>query len=163
VQVRPADLNDVDDLAQLRAAWREQSGTDEFVATFREWFLQEQTSRWWWIASDDRDAIGMINVKLFDRMPSPQRAPSRWGYLANLFVTAAHRGEGVGADLVGAAINRARAEGLVRLALSPSELSVPLYGRATASGRPTTYCSCPSRTTYRCRSSAPKSATQAAD
>jgi GNAT superfamily N-acetyltransferase len=129
VRIRQADLDDVDDLARLRSAWREQTASPEFLATFRDWFICEQTSRWWWIATDDRVPAGMVNVKLFDRMPSPDRTPSQWGYLANLFVAPSHRGDGLGASLVAAAVDRARAEGLVRLVLSPAEPSVPLYRR----------------------------------
>jgi GNAT superfamily N-acetyltransferase len=129
VQIRQADIDDVDELARLRAAWREQVASSDFLAVFREWFLREQLSRWWWIALDDREAVGMVNVKLFDRMPSPDRPASRWGYLANLFVAPARRRDSVGAALIGAVVDRATTEGLVRLVLSPSELSVPLYGR----------------------------------
>jgi GNAT superfamily N-acetyltransferase len=129
VQIRQADIDDVDELARLRAAWREQVASSDFLAVFREWFLREQLSRWWWIAFDDLEAVGMVNVKLFDRMPSPDRPASRWGYLANLFVAPARRRDSVGAALIGAVVDRATTEGLVRLVLSPSELSVPLYGR----------------------------------
>jgi GNAT superfamily N-acetyltransferase len=71
----------------------------------------------------------MVNVKLFERMPAPDTGPSRWGYLANLFVLPEHRAAGAGASLLAAAVTRARAEDLVRVVLSPSELSVPLYAR----------------------------------
>lgn len=129
VHVRQADADDVDQLASLRAAWRGQPLTAGFVTTFREWFLREQATRWWWIAADHRRSVGMVNLKLFDRMPSPDRPSSRWGYLANLFVAPDRRGSGVGSSLLAAAVDRARATGLVRLVLSPSEMSVPLYGR----------------------------------
>jgi len=129
VQVRQANPDDVNQLASLRATWRGQSASVEFVAGFREWFLREQASRWWWLATDDGAGVGMVNLKLFDRMPSPDRPPSRWGYLANLFVVPGQRGRGVGESLVAAVVDRARTEGLVRLVLSPSELSVPLYAR----------------------------------
>lgn len=119
----------MDQLASLRAAWREQRASVEFVAAFREWFLREHATRWWWLATDDGHGVGMVNLKLFDRMPSPDRPASRWGYLANLFVVPDQRGAGVGASLVAAVVDRARSERLVRVVLSPSELSVPLYGR----------------------------------
>ena len=129
MDVRVADRSDVRHLAELRATWRGQTLTDEFLVSFRDWFEREESSRWWWLAVDGADAIGMVNVKLFDRMPTPETAPSRWGYLANLFVVPERRGAGVGASLVAAALERARNEGLVRLVLSPSEPSVPLYRR----------------------------------
>jgi GNAT superfamily N-acetyltransferase len=129
VYVREADAADVDRLARLRAAWRSQPLSAEFLAAFQGWFLREESSRWWWVAIRDGDSVGMVNVKLFDRMPSPDRPASRWGYLANLFVLPDNRGAGVGASLIAAVVDRARAEGLARLVVSPAEMSTPLYRR----------------------------------
>lgn len=129
MEVRQADANDVAELARLRATWRGQPASPEFVATFREWFLREQATRWWWLAAEGVESVGMVNLKLFDRMPSPSRPASRWGYLANLFVVPDRRGQGAGASLVAAVVARARAEGLARVVLSPSELATPLYQR----------------------------------
>jgi len=129
VDVRRAGERDIDELARLRATWRERTADAEFLTTFRAWFVREQADRWWWIAVDGPESVGMVNVKLFDRMPDPHGATSRWGYLANLFVVPPRRGEGVGASLVAAVLDRARAEGLVRVVLSPSERSIPLYRR----------------------------------
>jgi GNAT superfamily N-acetyltransferase len=130
VRVRTANIEDVPELARLRAQWRGAELSAEFTAQLREWFLREQHTRWWWLAeTDSGEIVGMVNVKLFDRMPSPDIPPSRWGYLANLFVTPHHRGGGAGALLISAAVERAQNEGLVRLVLAPSEQAVPLYGR----------------------------------
>lgn len=127
--VRVADMADIEELARLRALWRATALTAEFVRDFRHWF-QTEPSRRWWIAEDDvAKAQGMVNVQVFERMPSPNGRPSRWGYLANLFVAPPGRGRGAGTALVQAAVDDARADGLARLVLSPSELSTPLYGR----------------------------------
>jgi GNAT superfamily N-acetyltransferase len=48
----------------------------------------------------------MVNVKLFERMPSPIAPAGRWGYLANLFVVPSARGAGIGSRLVEAAVDR---------------------------------------------------------
>lgn len=129
MHVREADVDDVDRLAKLRAEWRGEPASAEFLATFRDWFLREQSTRWWWIALEGERTIGMVNLKVFNRMPSPDRPAGRWGYLANLFVAPTRRGNGVGASLVAAAVDRARSEALVRVVLSPSEPSIPLYTR----------------------------------
>ena len=130
MRVFAADEKDVADLAQLRALWREASVTPEFLASFSAWFLREQSSRWWWLAADETQrVVGMVNVKLFDRMPSPGAPPSRWGYLANLYVLPQHWRSGVGGALVQAAVHRAQQERLVRLVLFPSEQSMSLYRR----------------------------------
>jgi GNAT superfamily N-acetyltransferase len=130
VSVRRADAADLEGIAALRAAWQGCPVSELFLDTFTEWFLREAPSRWWWVAMENDQIVGMVNVKLFDRMPSPDRPPGRWGYLANLFVLPDHRGAGIGTDLVATLVQRARAEHLVRLVLSPSERSIPLYRRS---------------------------------
>jgi hypothetical protein len=66
VHIRRPDVDDVDDvaeLARLRAIWHEQVASSDFLAAFREWFLREQLGRWWWIAVDDREAVGMVTPR----------------------------------------------------------------------------------------------------
>ncbi len=130
MRVRAANANDLDELARLRAVWHGPEMPLRFDQDFRDWFHREESSRWWWMAVDDAGrGAGMVNVKIFERMPSSSRPMSRWGYLANLFVAPRARGAGVGTSLVQAAVDRAREEGLARLVLAPSELSKPLYVR----------------------------------
>src|SRR3954469_22907788 len=107
VQVRQAGEADIDMLVGLRASWRGEPVTTEFAATFRNWFVREGSTRWWWLAIDANEPVGMVNMKLYERMPSPGWPASRWGYLANLFVLPRHRGAGVGASLVAAVVERA--------------------------------------------------------
>jgi GNAT superfamily N-acetyltransferase len=129
MRVRRADSADIDAVAALRAAWQSSPASESYLAAFTEWFLAEAPSRWWWVATDNDQIVGMVNLKIFDRMPSPERAPAQWGYLANLFVLPDHRGAGIGTALVEALVECAKAEHLVRVVLSPSEQSVPLYRR----------------------------------
>ena len=129
VTVREAGSSDIPALSALRAAWREHELTPSFLDAFAEWFGRERSSRWWWLAEAAGEPVGMVNVKVFDRMPSPGASPSRWGYLSNLFVAPTHRGSGVGGQLIDALLTRAVEERLVRVVLSPSTASVPLYLR----------------------------------
>jgi GNAT superfamily N-acetyltransferase len=126
--IRAADAADVEALARLRALWRDEPVTASFVADFRAWHARE-SDRWWWLAVDGGEPVGMVNLKVFDRMPSPGAAPSRWGYLGNLFVLPAMRGQGLGARLIDALLARADDADLVRVVLSPSAPSRPLYAR----------------------------------
>jgi GNAT superfamily N-acetyltransferase len=114
----------------LRASWRGTAVTEGFATEFMAWFEREGSQRWWWLAEDPTGvAVGMVNLKLFERMPAPDRRAGRWGYLANLFVQPAHRNEGLGARLLAALLATSREEGLVRIVLRPSEQSAPLYER----------------------------------
>ena len=113
----------------LRLQWQAEEPTPEFVHRFTGWFEQEWPSRWWWLALDDLRPVGMVNLKLFERMPTAQDVTVRWGYLCNLFVSPTHRTNGLGGSLVAALLAAAREDELVRVVLSPSGESVPLYHR----------------------------------
>jgi GNAT superfamily N-acetyltransferase len=95
-----------------------------------QWWAVESNRRLVWLAYADGGPVGMVNLTLFERMPRPGRPPSRWGYLGNAYVLPAYRSRGIGTALVAALLAHARAAGLVRVLLAPSELSRPLYARA---------------------------------
>ena len=133
--IRRASLADMAAVASLRRAWvEEQAGgpVDDpaFEADFEHWLDLEHDRRVTWLATVDDDAVGMVNMMVFHRMPRPGRPPSRWGYLANLFVLPAHRGSGIGARLLAACVEHADDHDFARIVLSPSEQSRPLYERA---------------------------------
>ena len=134
-RIRLATGADVARLVSLRRAWSEEwSGSvddgDGFERAFEKWFAGEGERRTTWIAEVGQAAVGMLNLVEFRRMPRPGETPARWGYVANVFVLAAHRDAGIGAQLLAAAVAEARARGYVRLVLNPSEPSVPFYERA---------------------------------
>lgn len=135
-QVRTDDDGGIRALAALRAGWTAESSDgsipeavgEQFRREFAAWFEEER--RIFFLAEDESGgAIGMCNVAFFARMPRPGAPSSCWAYLANVYVVPAHRGRGVGGQLVGAAIGCARVAGAVRLVTAPSELSRSLYVR----------------------------------
>jgi ribosomal protein S18 acetylase RimI-like enzyme len=63
-------------------------------------------------------------------MPSPGRAPSRWGYLSNAYVVPDWRCRGVGTALLTELLAYARSERFTRIVLHPSDRSIPFYRRA---------------------------------
>ena len=121
--MRRAGPGDLADVVRLRLSWHGGEPSPGFADAVAAW----SAGRTVWLAGDP--AVGMVNLALFDRMPSAGRPPAQWGYLANLFVEEHARGRGLGSALVGAVVDEARARGLVRLVLSPSERSRPLYAR----------------------------------
>ena len=133
--IRQAGEADIPALARLRHVWSEewaeQSISDPgFAERFAEWYAAEAGRRITFVAELDGELVGMVNLVLFERMPKPGRPDSRWGYLGNAFVLAAHRDRGVGAQLIEALVAHARELGCVRIVLSPSDRSVPFYQRA---------------------------------
>lgn len=101
-----------------------------FEARFQDWLDREGDRRLCWLAEVDGEPAGMVNLAVFTRMPRPGKPDSSWGYLGNAYVRPGHRDRGVGSALVAALLAYARAQGLVRVVLSPSARSVPFYERA---------------------------------
>jgi len=136
--LRPATDADVGTLLRLRATWTyENQGVEAdpvidpaYEDAFERWWEQEKHQRLTWLADVDAEPVGMLNMLVFTRMPSPGRVRSQWGYVANMFVLAEHRHAGLGRALLDAAIGYADRYGFVRLVLSPSPRSVPFYERA---------------------------------
>lgn len=131
--IRTADARDVATLASLRRRWiYEQDGQCEdpgFEERFAAWYATEAGRRITWLAELDGEPVGMVNLAIFERMPRPGRPASRWGYLGNAFVLAAHRNRGIGRHLLAAVLEYADRHRLVRVVLSPSDRSVPFYRR----------------------------------
>lgn len=134
IVIRHACDADAPALAGLRGEWtREWGGAADdlgFGERFAEWFEQEKARRVTWLAESDDRAVGMVNLTVFERMPQPGRAPSRWGYLANAFVLAAYRNRGVGGRLLSALLTYADEHDFARVVLNPSDRAIPLYQRA---------------------------------
>jgi GNAT superfamily N-acetyltransferase len=134
--VEQAGAEALADLARMRLAWSADQGLhatdgaalEDFGERMRRWWDQQSGHRRAWVARTEvGDAVGMANAAVFERMPKPAVPPSRWAYVANVWVDPAHRRRGVGGLLMGALVGWARAEGMVRVVLAPSEVSRPLY------------------------------------
>ena len=132
--IRRAEYADLAAIVQLRREWtREEDGDipdPDFEENLTAWFGREWSGRIMWLAEEGGRPVGMMNLAIYERMPRPGRALSRWGYLGNVFVLAAYRNRGIGSQLVSAALNYADRNGFVRVVLSPTERSIPLYERA---------------------------------
>ena len=124
---------DLADLVRLRLAWKPASSPEEAVTLDRElrdWWHSEGDRRRAWLARHtDGYAVGMANATVFTRMPVPGRGSARWIYVGNVFVRPDARREGWGRALMESVIEWAWAEGMVRIVLAPSEMSVPFCRR----------------------------------
>jgi GNAT superfamily N-acetyltransferase len=132
--IRRAEHADLAAIVQLRREWTREEHGDTADPDFDEhlaaWFARESSRRITWMAGEGGRPVGMLNLAIYERMPRPGRALSRWGYLGNVFVLAAYRSRGIGSQLVRAALNYADENGFARVVLSPSERSIPIYERA---------------------------------
>lgn len=137
--VRVAGPADRSVIARLRRAWAEEQAGEviddpDFDAAFAGWAEREESQRVTWLVSLDGVDVGMLNMLVFERMPRPCDAvtgrPTKWGYIANVYVDEAHRDGGLGRLLLDAASTYAEEHRFARLVLSPSERSVSFYTRA---------------------------------
>ncbi len=131
-QIRLATDADVSSLAGLRAEWESEKRpveTEGFESEFRSWFSIESPRRLFWIASADGVDVGMVNLMLFDRMPSPGSPSGGWGYLGNMYVSRRCRNRGIGRLLAGALLAEADSLGLERVVLNPTKRAIPFYVR----------------------------------
>lgn len=128
--------DDLDELARLRVAWTVELGgspAEGFQDEFERWWESHGAHRSAWLArpttptTDPAPAVGMVNAAIFERMPRPGRRTGRWAYVANVWVDPAHRRRGVGTLMMHQAIAWCREEGMDRIVLNPSAMSVPMY------------------------------------
>jgi GNAT superfamily N-acetyltransferase len=127
--IRRARDADAVALAALRSEWTRERGGAGDDPGFATWFEQERGRRVTWLAETDGRVVGMVNLAVFERMPQPGRLPSRWGYLANAFVLAGYRNQGIGGRLLNALLSYADEHDCARVVLNPSQRSIPLYQR----------------------------------
>lgn len=132
--IRRAVDADLAALAQLRReSTVEQDGEQPdagFEERFAAWFARESSRRITWLAEVGGHLIGTMNLAVFERMPRPGRAPSRWGYVGNAFVLAAFRNRGIGGQLLDAVLSYADEHDFARVVLNPTERAIPFYERA---------------------------------
>ena len=135
IAIRQADDADLAVVAALRRRWTEElagqpAADDGLEERLTAWYAAEKARRVTFLAEIADEVVGMANLALFERMPKPGQPASRWAYLSNAFVLAAHRDKGAGTALIDALVGHARELGCARIVLSPTERSVPFYERA---------------------------------
>ncbi|MCB5273730.1 hypothetical protein BJG92_01254 [Arthrobacter sp. SO5] len=99
----------------------------DFEDTYRDWM--DANPRKFFVAQQDGELIGMLNLMIFERMPKPGKASSRWVYLGNAYVLPAFRNAGIGGRLVEASIQFSKSIKAARMVLSPSVESRDFYAR----------------------------------
>ena len=135
ISIRVADDDDVAVIARLRRTWNEENAggpVDDagFETAFHAWWDAERPTRTFFVVEVAGDAVGMANVKQYDRMPVAGGANRlRWGYVGNVFVRAEYRNAGIGQALMGALIAWAEKADLDHLRLAPSPRSRSFYAR----------------------------------
>jgi GNAT superfamily N-acetyltransferase len=139
--IRPARLEDADELARLRWEFRIEFGTpatrdyDQFLHEFRSFAIDALAdgAPWRaWVADEDGRLVGCAWLQLVHKVPHPSRTRRERpiAYVTNMYVDAAHRNSGLGGELLDRAIEFAREREVDGVMLWPSERSRSFYGRA---------------------------------
>jgi GNAT superfamily N-acetyltransferase len=133
--VRAATAEDVSALGRLRFRWRviEQGerGLDEagFITALATWMRQHSESHFPFLAEWEGDPVGMAWLAVVDRIPGPEVFLRRSAYVQSVYVVPEQRSQGVGARLVAAALDQARALSCGYVAVHHTEGSTTLYRR----------------------------------
>ncbi len=136
--VRRATPEDAPSLARLRYEFRAavsppEETEDSFVPRCEAWMaarLAPASSSWCvWVADAGEDLVGTVWLQLLEKIPNPVAEPERHGYVSNLFVQPSHRGYGLGAALMEAALRECDDSQVDAVVLWPTPRSRSLYQR----------------------------------
>jgi len=131
--LRQADAFDASALAELRAAGLIELGLLDPLAA--DAFLPRARHEYWTLLREDRLAAWMLQaggraagcacVVFFDRLPYPQT--SLHAELAGVYVAGPYRRQGIARELVTEALAAARARGVRKIVLHPTDRTRELY------------------------------------
>jgi len=138
--IRPATLDDVDELARLRFQLYTEY-TPSIAETFETYherfasFAREALAdpeRWRaWVADDGGRPVGAMWLQTVPRVPAPGRDdPRPIGYLTNAYVEPALRGQGVGAALLAKVVGHCEANRFELIVAWPADDAYGFYERA---------------------------------
>ena len=135
--VRAATPGDALRLAELRYEFRTAFGEateskEAFVARASAWMRERLAgdSQWrCWVVEQGGAVVGHIWLELIEKIPNPVVELEKHGYITNAYVREAARGQGLGRQLMDAAIACCREEGVDSVILWPTPRSRTLYAR----------------------------------
>lgn len=135
--IRRATPEDATDLARLRyelraAIYSPEETAEAFVARCETWMAERlrPESPWRaWVAVSGGELVGTVWLQLLEKLPNPVAEPERHGYVSNLFVLPSHRGYGLGAALMEAALRECDDSAVDAVVLWPTPRSRSLYQR----------------------------------
>lgn len=115
-----------------------------FIDEYADVFLRDFDLLPAWIAkADDGAAVGFVQCSLIRRLPNAERAATPNMHVANLFVIPSARSAGLGAELMGRALDYARLLGCGRVTLNSLPAARSLYERCGFAAPPDSWMDLP--------------------
>ena len=136
IEIRVATEADANTLArfrlELRSNARKIEGEVEFIERCAAWMRKtlRSDSRWRaWIAERGPTPLGNVWAQVVEKIPNPASETECYVYLTNFYVRDAHRGQGIGTQLLSAVLEWCKANNAHTVILWPRERSKTLYAR----------------------------------
>jgi GNAT superfamily N-acetyltransferase len=135
--VRPARIDDIDELVRMRAEFTFEHG-DPALPTNPGYeeecraFLEDAITgeRWQiWVAELDGAVVSHAFVALIDKVPRPIYVPRRIAYLTNVYTRPERRNRGIGATVIRRLQEAARDADVEVMIVWPSDESRDFYAR----------------------------------
>ncbi len=136
IQIRKADIADIDTLVQWRMTTLHEVFPDS-VYDFPENLEEENRAYYLWalpaeahiacFAYADDEIVGCGGVCLHEEMPSPDNPTGKCAYLMNIYCAPSCRGRGVGGSIVRWLIDRAKERNITKIYLETTEDGRKLY------------------------------------
>lgn len=134
---RPVGPDDLDLICRHRRemfldAGRPAAVLDEMAGPYRAWLAPKLAdgSYFGWIVEAQGEPVAGLGMSVIDWGPHPNHpGQDRRGYIQNVFVEPAHRGQGLAGRLMQMAEDEGRARGLDFLTLHATDKGRPVYDR----------------------------------
>ena len=141
-KIRPATLDDVDELTRLRLVFLEEVGNlsgeeielrelgEAFGQYLRRKMPKGEFIAFVGVSEETGEIVATSGVTFFERPPNGVNLAGLEAYLSNMYTVPDWRGKGLGTALVAAVIKRVKETGARRIWLSTTELGRPVYEKA---------------------------------
>jgi ribosomal protein S18 acetylase RimI-like enzyme len=136
VKFRLADLNDIDQLVELRVlmqlevnGFSKQQVTDEYKNQVKEYFLKAITNKKYFsiVAEVKTKIIGTAGACFYEKPPSISGGTGLVGYVTNVYTNVDYRGKGIGTQMMSELNNLAIVIKADKLHLGATEDGLSIY------------------------------------
>ena len=144
MKLRQHIASDLPSIAELRWLLTTDDGRaptrsikDEFIANYNERLAdaERKGGTVHWVAVVEDNVIGVMTVRIVEKEFSATDETGAWGYLTNVYMLPEKRNQGLGTQLLKAAIKWSIEQRLELLIVWPSDRSKVFYRRAGFAGR----------------------------